>query len=362
MLYVMASLRGGYYKLGHGDPERRIRSHQTSAPDMEFIAAVAHPSPYEAEQRVLRYFAAHNIGGENLDMAPEVSAWVKRFSLSPNVAATLDTLDKSWWQGESIMPWSPPPTLEDEHGQMVLPMPSGRYRAPRRRGAHQGQTSSLSEDWYTPPKYLDAVREVFGGTIDLDPMSCVEANQYVRAVRIYTAEVDGLSHPWDGHVYLNPPWGGSVGPGSVKRRAITKLISGYELGQVKAAVVCLNANATTTSWFAPLLSYHICFPNHRVEHWGPGGKGGAPNSGTVFIYLGAAPQRFAEVFRQFGAIMAPMAKTTASNAEDWDPDEESTANTKPQVNGAIMGSEWPRTEEAAGARPTNIRGEVVDVD
>jgi hypothetical protein len=321
MFYVMASQRSHHYKVGHGDPRQRFRQYRTVQPDTEFIGAVQPPNAEDLEQRVLRHFSAHTIGGENLDMAPEVTTWVDRFRTAINVAVTLDALDDSWWQGESMMPWNPAPTLEDERGQMVLPMPSGRYRPPLRRGPHQGQTSSLSEDWYTPPKYLDAVREVFGGTINLDPMSCVEANRYVKAERIYTAESDGLSHSWDGTVYLNPPWGGSGGPGSIKRRAIAKLTSGYERGEIKAAVVCLNANATTTSWFAPLLSYHICFPNHRVEHWGPGAKGGSPNSGTVFIYLGDNPQRFAEVFRRFGAVMAPMAKSTAVDAEDWDPDE-----------------------------------------
>lgn len=323
MFYIMAAQMGGYYKVGRGDPGVRIKSHRTSTPDMEFIAAVAHPSPGELEDRVLQHFAKYRIGkSECLRMVPEVRDWVERFSSSPNVAASLDALERSWWHGESIMPWSSPPVLEEEHQQGVLPIPLGRYQAPLRRGVHQGQTSSLSEDWYTPPKYLEAVREVFGGVIDLDPMSCVEANQYVKAERIFTAEMDGLRQPWDGYVYLNPPWGGNGGPRSAKRRAITKLIDSYERGNVKAAIVCLNANATTTSWFAPLLDYHVCFPNHRVEHWGPSAKGGSPNSGTVFIYLGPDPFRFAEVFRQFGAVMAPLAKSTAPAAEDWDPDEE----------------------------------------
>jgi hypothetical protein len=330
MFYIMASSRGRYYKVGRGDPGNRIKSHRTSAPDMEFIAAVAHTSPDYVEDRVLRHFAEYRIGtSECLRMEPPVTDWVNRFSASPNVATSLDALDRSWPQGESMMPWSPAPVLEEEHQQGVLPIPLGRYQAPMRRGTHQGQTSSLSEDWYTPPKYLEAVREVFGGTIDLDPMSCVEANQYVKAECIYTAETDGLRYPWRGRVYLNPPWGGNAGPRSVKRRAITKLIDSYERGDIKAAIVCLNANATTTSWFVPLLDHHICFPNHRVEHYGPGGKGGAPNSGTVFVYLGLDPHRFADVFRQFGAVMAPLAKSTAPVVEDWDPDDSSEALSMP---------------------------------
>jgi len=329
MFYVMASQRSHHYKVGHGDPRKRLKQHQTSQPDTEFLAAVAHHNPADLEQRILKHFARARIGtSEVLEVTREVKDWVERFSSSPNVATSLDDLERSFSIGESIMPWGTAPELSPEERQLALPMPLGRYQAPLRRGFNKGQTSSVSEDWYTPPLYLDAVRDVFGGTIDLDPMSCPEANQYVMAERIYTAEMDGLRWPWDGNVYLNPPWGGSVGPGSVKRRAITKLIDSYEHGAVIAAVVCLNANATTTSWFAPLFDYHICFPNHRVEHWGPGGKGGAPNSGTVFIYLGPDPQRFAKVFQQFGAVMAPLANAipTSAEAEDWDPDEEEVAS------------------------------------
>lgn len=324
MFYVMASQRSHHYKVGHGDPRNRLKSHQTSQPDTEFVGAVMHPSPTDLETRLLRHFAKYKIGKEVLEMTREVDAWVQRFVSSPNVATSLSELEYSFNIGESIMPWGNPLPLASEElqGQLALDLPLGHYRPPLRRGPHQGQTSSVSEDWYTPPLYLDAVREVFGGTIDLDPLSCVEANQHVKAERIYTAEIDGLRYPWDGNVYLNPPWGGNAGPGSVKRRAITKMIGGYERGEITAGVVCLNANATTTSWFAPLFDYHICFPNHRVEHWGPGGKGGAPNSGTVFVYLGRDPHRFAKVFGQFGAVMAPMvnAAQAAADAEDWDPD------------------------------------------
>ena len=70
-------------------------------------------------------------------------------------------------------------------------------------------------------------------------------------------------------------------------------------------VCVLNANAVTTMWFAPLLAFPVCFPPRRIEHYGPNGEGGNPNSGPMMVYLGPRVHRFAEIFSQLGKIMVP---------------------------------------------------------
>ena len=196
--------------------------------------------------------------------------------------------------------------LADEAGQGSLFELEEDYRRiyiqPEGKGS--GQTSSQSEDWYTHPVIVTLVHKLYDGPPDLDPMSCEEANETVKAREFYTAEMDGLLRSWYGRMLWNPPWGGTDAT-AAKKRGLVKLLKAYESGDVTECVCVLNANATTTAWFAPLLSFPVCFPSYRIKHYGPGGKGGAPNSGTVVIYLGENRDRFAEVFGELGAIMVP---------------------------------------------------------
>jgi hypothetical protein len=63
-----------------------------------------------------------------------------------------------------------------------------------------------SDDWYTPPDYFSA----FGCRFDLDPCS-PGIWHWVPAHKVYTKADDGLSKPWAGFVFMNPPFGGRFG-------------------------------------------------------------------------------------------------------------------------------------------------------
>ena len=88
--------------------------------------------------------------------------------------------------------------------------------------------SSQSAEWLTPPSILKLVQKVFGGEIDLDPCSEAETtdNPNVPAKKHYTKQSDGLKQPWQGKVFLNPPYGQGVEAfinrlcHAVKKRAI----------------------------------------------------------------------------------------------------------------------------------------------
>jgi hypothetical protein len=72
-----------------------------------------------------------------------------------------------------------------------------------REAAFRGHLrTSVSHEWHTEAPIVAAARQVLGG-IDLDPASCAEAQETVRAARFFTKEQDGLTRPWAGRVFMN---------------------------------------------------------------------------------------------------------------------------------------------------------------
>lgn len=64
------------------------------------------------------------------------------------------------------------------------------------------QERLMKDDYYTP-------RDVFerlGLTFDLDVCAPPGGVPWVPARRFYTMEDDGLSQPWEGRVWMNPPY------------------------------------------------------------------------------------------------------------------------------------------------------------
>ena len=61
--------------------------------------------------------------------------------------------------------------------------------------------------WATPQAVLDSLCEVLGGRFDLDPCASRQTRLRKHARRYLTEDDDGLSQPWHGRVYINPPYG-----------------------------------------------------------------------------------------------------------------------------------------------------------
>lgn len=162
-----------------------------------------------------------------------------------------------------------------------------------------GILQSNGNEWHTPREITTAARRVLGG-IDLDPASCEQANATVQAARFFSAEDDGLSRPWSGRVFLNPPYGVIGGRSSAGIWA-QRLIDEYDFGDVTAAILLVNA-ATGDRWFAPLWRFPICFPRRRVRFISPDGEQAQPTHSNAIVYLGGEHDSFAIEFAAIGVV------------------------------------------------------------
>lgn len=63
-----------------------------------------------------------------------------------------------------------------------------------------------SEDFVSPPEVIATTTALFGGEIELDPASSVNANSVVQATKFFTWENNGLTQSWKSdNIYLYPP-------------------------------------------------------------------------------------------------------------------------------------------------------------
>lgn len=67
-------------------------------------------------------------------------------------------------------------------------------------GGHQS-AAWLKDEWLTPPELVRAL-----GSFDLDPCAPV-SGPWALAKTCYTVHDNGLKKPWEGRVWLNPPYG-----------------------------------------------------------------------------------------------------------------------------------------------------------
>jgi hypothetical protein len=164
-------------------------------------------------------------------------------------------------------------------------------------------------EWYTPPEYIALAREVLGGEIDLDPASCDEAQQSVQAGTHYTKDDDGLTLPWHGNVWLNPPYS------SPEITLFTeKMIDEYARGNIEGGVLLTN-NSTDTGWFQNAAKHctAMCFTRGRIGFLdapnlesllqGKEATQSAPPTGQTFFYFGGDLDIFYESFSDIGIII-----------------------------------------------------------
>jgi ParB family chromosome partitioning protein len=159
--------------------------------------------------------------------------------------------------------------------------------------------SNKTGEYYTPPVFVEAARNVLG-RIDLDPASCMAANEIVQADYYYSLEKEenGLELPWHGSVYLNPPF-------KTVRHWVDKLELEKSKGHITDCVFLCKA-ALGYKWYEALWrKYPTCLVRERIQFInGPG----QAKQATSFMYVGGSIQkmwRFVSEFGKFGRMIAP---------------------------------------------------------
>lgn len=120
-----------------------------------------------------------------------------------------------------------------------------------------------NDEWYTPAYILEPARQALR-IIDLDPASCATANEVVKATVYYEKLNDGLSLPWRGSIWLNPPY-------SDPYPWIEKLFAEYDAKRVTSAIVLVNT-ANSPKWARLLWSNtqaSVCMLSSRIKFWRP---------------------------------------------------------------------------------------------
>jgi ParB family transcriptional regulator, chromosome partitioning protein len=161
------------------------------------------------------------------------------------------------------------------------------------------------QERYTPAEYVPLIRRVLG-EIELDPASCAEANKVIQAKNYYSIAEDGLTRPWFGNVYLNPPY-------KNMRKWVDKLLVEFN-GKTIDQVILLSNPSTDTSWFAWLCSRYnrttsvFCCVEGRIEFPSPDETltVNQPRSPSMFTYLGDNKTLFHDVFSSVGQIIKPV--------------------------------------------------------
>lgn len=96
--------------------------------------------------------------------------------------------------------------------------------------------SSKTDEWETPQDFFDELNREFCFTLD----ACARPEN-AKCESYYTPEQDGLSQPWPGRVWCNPPYGREIS------RWLNK--AAEEIRRSADVIVMLIPARTDTRWF-----------------------------------------------------------------------------------------------------------------
>lgn len=135
--------------------------------------------------------------------------------------------------------------------------------------------SKGQDNWETPWWLVHMIEAEFGG-IDLDPC-CTFANR--KGAEYYTEEHDGLSQPWFGTVFVNPPY-------SQMAKWAAKAHSEAALGRTRNIIFLCAARTDTRAWWDHIRYGEVRFIQGRLRFVDPSRNvlAGAPFPSALVIF------------------------------------------------------------------------------
>lgn len=149
----------------------------------------------------------------------------------------------------------------------------------------QWEGAGKSDEWYTPRYIFEALGEIYALDVAAPPGGCPN----VPCARYLTAADDGLSAPWTGFVWMNPPFANQA-------NKLLWLRKFFEHGNG----VALLPDRTSAKWWqeAARRASAVCFVAPKVKFERPDGtRGEQPSTGTCLF---AAGERGAAALRRCG--------------------------------------------------------------
>jgi phage N-6-adenine-methyltransferase len=148
-------------------------------------------------------------------------------------------------------------------------VPATPEHEPDRMSVH---FSSQTDVWATPESLFRELDAEFGFTLDVCALP-----ENAKCGSFYTPEQDGLSQPWTGVCWMNPPYGRTIG--SWVEKALASSREG-------ATVVCLIPARTDTAWWHEYVTKadEVRFVRGRLRFGNA--QAGAPFPSAIVIFRG----------------------------------------------------------------------------
>ena len=123
-------------------------------------------------------------------------------------------------------------------------------------------------NFHTPTAWFEAARLIMG-SIDLDPATDHVAARGMQPARWYTPQEDGLTLPWPGNVFINPPggkvwqkWAGKANTELRAGRAKQLFWLGFNADQLRAFHL-------SEKWIFPGKELVLAIPRKRIAFTHP---------------------------------------------------------------------------------------------